>query len=183
MFNKFVMKILILLIITISGLSVFNGCIGVQTHLKAIEPYARPITADYKVIKEMESEVSAFRLLWFLPVTVQPDIQIAIDSEILKAKGDNIIDLRLWHERQYWLMGTVDVTTIQGKVIRYIDNVDDDYPMKKDARVKYDIKFRAMVALEAIKGEKTTAEIASEYKVRPELVEKWKKQALSGLTE
>jgi len=46
---------------------------------------------------------------------------------------------------------------------------------------KHDNTLKAKVALEAIKGEKTIAEIASEYKVHPNLVGQWKKRALKNL--
>lgn len=45
----------------------------------------------------------------------------------------------------------------------------------------YTPEFKARVALEAIKGEKTTAEIASQYEVHPNLVLNWKKQAQESL--
>jgi len=50
-------------------------------------------------------------------------------------------------------------------------------------RKKHDKNLKSRVALEAIKGEKTIAEIASEYKVHPNLVTQWKKKALSGFPE
>ena len=50
-------------------------------------------------------------------------------------------------------------------------------------RKKHDKNLKARVALEAIKGEKTIAQIASEYKVHPNLVTKWKKKALSEFPE
>jgi transposase-like protein len=41
--------------------------------------------------------------------------------------------------------------------------------------------FRAKVALAAIRGEKTTNQIASEFDLHPVQVSQWKKQALEGL--
>jgi len=41
--------------------------------------------------------------------------------------------------------------------------------------------FKAKVAIEAIKGEKTINEIASIYEVHPNQVRQWKKQALEQL--
>ena len=46
-------------------------------------------------------------------------------------------------------------------------------------RKMYDASFQARVALEAIKGGSTLAEISKEYKVHPNQIVKWKKEALS----
>ena len=43
-------------------------------------------------------------------------------------------------------------------------------------RKHYDKEFKAKVAIEAIKGEKTIQEIATVYKVHPNLIALWKKQ-------
>jgi len=48
---------------------------------------------------------------------------------------------------------------------------------------KHEKGLKARIALEAIRGEKTIAEIASEYKVHPNQVGQWKKKALAGLPE
>ena len=50
-------------------------------------------------------------------------------------------------------------------------------------RRNFGMAFKAKVALEAIKGEKTVNEIASLYEVHPHQVSKWKKQALERLPE
>jgi transposase-like protein len=42
----------------------------------------------------------------------------------------------------------------------------------------YDSKFKSRVALAAISGDHTIAEIAGEFNVHPNLVGKWKKQLL-----
>ena len=47
----------------------------------------------------------------------------------------------------------------------------------------YSAELKARVALEAIRGQKTVNEIASEYEVHPNLVGNWKKQALESLPE
>ncbi|MDX8411053.1 MAG: transposase, partial [Mariprofundaceae bacterium] len=51
------------------------------------------------------------------------------------------------------------------------------------ARKSYSKEFKARVALDAIKGQKTVSEIASEYGVHPNQVGEWEKKALAGLVE
>jgi len=48
-------------------------------------------------------------------------------------------------------------------------------------RKRYDSAFKARVALEAIKNEKTMSQIASEYKVHVNQIGLWKKELLSKL--
>ena len=50
-------------------------------------------------------------------------------------------------------------------------------------RKRYSAELKSKVALEAIRGQKTTNEIASEYGVHPTQITQWKKQALDGLPE
>lgn len=50
-------------------------------------------------------------------------------------------------------------------------------------RKKYPSAFKVKVALEAIKGEKTSSELASEYKVHPQQIRRWKRIAIDGITE
>jgi len=47
-----------------------------------------------------------------------------------------------------------------------------------DQRKRYSASLKAKVALEAIKGQRTVSEIASEYGVHPNLITKWKKQVI-----
>ena len=50
-------------------------------------------------------------------------------------------------------------------------------------RRSFDSKFKARVALEAIREDKTTAEIANHYEVHPNQVNTWKKEAMTKLPD
>jgi transposase-like protein len=50
----------------------------------------------------------------------------------------------------------------------------------KQSRKKHSPSFKAKVALEALKGEKTTAEIASRFEVHPSQVRTWERALAEG---
>ncbi len=50
-------------------------------------------------------------------------------------------------------------------------------------RKRHDASLKTRVALEAIKGERTIAEISSETGIHPNQISKWKKQALEELPD
>jgi len=45
-------------------------------------------------------------------------------------------------------------------------------------RKQYSPQFKAKVALEAVRGEKTISELASQYDVHPTMINNWKRQLL-----
>ena len=47
-------------------------------------------------------------------------------------------------------------------------------------RRNHDAAFKARVALEALKGERTAAELATAYSVHPTMIHQWKKALLEG---
>ena len=49
-------------------------------------------------------------------------------------------------------------------------------------RRNHDAGFKARVALEAVKGERTVSELAAEYGVHPTMIHQWKKALLDGAT-
>lgn len=48
-------------------------------------------------------------------------------------------------------------------------------------RRKFTPEFKAKVALDALRGDKTIQEIAARHKVHPNQVSTWKRQAMDGL--
>jgi putative transposase len=53
----------------------------------------------------------------------------------------------------------------------------------KNKRRNHSAAFKAKVALAAAKGDKTIAELASQYEVHPNQIAQWKKQLLDSLPE
>ena len=53
----------------------------------------------------------------------------------------------------------------------------------KNHRKVYDGAFKARVVLEVFRGDKTLAEIASEYEIHPNQITQWKKQVLNLLPD
>jgi len=50
-------------------------------------------------------------------------------------------------------------------------------------RRRFTADFKAKVALEALRGDRTIQEIATKHKVHPNQVSGWKRQAVDGLNE
>ncbi len=50
-------------------------------------------------------------------------------------------------------------------------------------RRRFTADFKARVALEALRGDRTVQEIAAKHKVHPNQVSTWKRQAVDGLGE
>jgi transposase len=48
-------------------------------------------------------------------------------------------------------------------------------------RTRYSAEFKAKVALEALRGELTTAQLAAKHGIHQTMVGEWKRQAMEGL--
>ena len=53
--------------------------------------------------------------------------------------------------------------------------------MKKQTRRKFTSAFKAKVALEAVKNQKTLAELAKEFEVNPVMISQWKAAFLENM--
>ena len=47
----------------------------------------------------------------------------------------------------------------------------------------YDSEFKSRVALEALRGKQTVAEIAGKYQIHPNLVQQWKKKLQASASD
>ncbi len=120
--DKLKICFMIPIIVLILSLINFSACIGIQKHFKELKPSAQPLTAKkYEIIEPVEFQASSFKLFWFFPVTPGINIDKTIDDTVSSKGGDNLIDMQVWHERQYWILGTVDIVHIRGKIIRILD--------------------------------------------------------------
>lgn len=50
-------------------------------------------------------------------------------------------------------------------------------------RKKFEATFKAKVAIEALRGEKSLAELSSEFGVHPNKISKWKQDVIQGAAE
>lgn len=55
--------------------------------------------------------------------------------------------------------------------------------MSKTKRKRYSAEFKAKVALEAIKGEQTLADLATRFGLHPDLITNWKRQAVNNMAD
>ena len=55
--------------------------------------------------------------------------------------------------------------------------------MGPSKRKRYAAEFKAKVALEALKGEETMAQLASRFGVHPNMIAQWKRQAADGMVD
>jgi hypothetical protein len=97
-----------------------SGCLHFNTRPTGIEPQAKSIdNKKYEILGEAEGQSSSFSLLWIIPVTPRIDYDKAVNQAVESRKGDNLIEVRTWKERQVWILGFIEILYVRGKVIRY----------------------------------------------------------------
>jgi len=96
------------------------SCISSRIYPGGMEPAAalNP-DAEYEIVGTGEGMASSFRLFWVFPVTPAADINRAVREASASYEGDALIDVRWWKEKKVYILGTVDIIHVRGKVIRY----------------------------------------------------------------
>lgn len=85
-----------------------------------MEPYLElDDYTEYEVAGTGEGMASSFRLFWIFPVTPEADINRAVREAAASHGGDSLIDVRWWKEKKVYILGTVDIIHVRGKVIKY----------------------------------------------------------------
>lgn len=97
-----------------------TGCLYNRTRLTDVSQQARVLeNRHYRVLGISEGTSSSFNLLWFIPVTPRMNYEKALNDAVAGMRGDNIIEVRTWVERQVWIVGLVEIMHVRGKVIQY----------------------------------------------------------------
>ncbi len=105
---------------TMLCLSICSGCLYKGLRVAGLEPQAKIIESKkYRVLGDAEGTSSCFNLLWIIPVTPRIDYDRAVGDAINNLRGDNIINVRTWFERQVWIIGMVEILHVKGTVIQY----------------------------------------------------------------
>ena len=114
------------MIILAIGLMVLPGCLRSGLRATGIEAQAKIVLPGaYRVLGEAEGTSSSFTLLWVFPVTPRVNYEAAVNDAITRLGGDNLINVRTWIERQFWVAGTVEIVRVRGTVIAYGEELDD----------------------------------------------------------
>jgi len=107
-------------LILILSLAFSVSCISSRIYPGGMEPaLSLNPDAEYEVLGTGEGMASSFRLFWVFPVTPAADINRAVTEASALLGGDDIIDVRWWKERKVYILGTVDIIHVRGKVIKY----------------------------------------------------------------
>jgi hypothetical protein len=114
----------IFIAVLISVVSIFSGCLYSRARTSGIEPFVSQLrSSEYEVVGEAETQISNMSLLWLVSVTPRPDYNSAILELVSEKGGDDIIDVRMWLEKQQWIFGTITIMHIKGRIIKYKDSL------------------------------------------------------------
>ncbi len=97
-----------------------TGCLYRGIRVVGLEQKAAQLESSrYRVLGESEGTSSSFNLFWVIPVTPRATYDRAVTEAISGMRGDSLIEIRTWMERQIWIVGMVEILHVKGKVIQY----------------------------------------------------------------
>jgi hypothetical protein len=97
------------------------GCIYSKSHPVGIEPSAKLMeSTKYEIIGDGEGSASSFTLFSVIRVTPELNSSAAIDEAVKSRGGDNLIEAVFTKEKRVYIIGTVDIIHVKGKVVRYL---------------------------------------------------------------
>jgi hypothetical protein len=98
-----------------------SGCLYSKSHPAGVEPSAKYMeSVRYEVIGEGEGSASSFTLFSIIRVTPPLDSIEAVDEAVKSRGGDNLIEAVFTKEKRVYIIGTVDIIHVKGKVVRYL---------------------------------------------------------------
>ena len=111
-------RLVIVMLLLCVGLC--SGCLYKGVRVAGIESHAKVLEGNkYRILGDAEGSSSSFNLLWLLPVTPRIDYDRAVGEAVNSLRGDNLINVRTWFERQIWIIGMVEILHVKGTVIQY----------------------------------------------------------------
>ena len=112
-----------LLGIAVAALLAFqSACLRTYVRGGGIEPSYRPMeNRKYEVVGDAAGESSSFYFLWLVPFTPAHRLEEALDGAMAEKGGDNLVGVKWSFERQYWILGTVNIIRAEGKAVRYLE--------------------------------------------------------------
>ena len=98
-----------------------SRCLYSKSHPAGVEPSAKYMeSAAYEVIGNGEGSASSFTLFSIIRVTPALDSSEAVDEAVKSRGGDNLIEAVFTKEKRVYIIGTVDIIHVKGKVVRYL---------------------------------------------------------------
>lgn len=103
-------------------LALQGACIRTYTRSGGIEASFRPMeNRKYELVGDAAGESSSFYFLWLVPFTPEHRLEEALNAAMAEKGGDNLVGVKWSFERQYWILGTVNIIRAEGKAVRYLE--------------------------------------------------------------
>ena len=107
-----------------ASLILLAACSGNHVGLRktapgGLVPSLTNLDRPYTILGTAETRVSTFQLLWLANVSGPPDFERARRELTQQQKGDDVIQVSWYLEKEYWILGTVNILHIKGTVVKF----------------------------------------------------------------